>query len=167
MRRANETMSAALAGADLAALPLNERVALGLRSRLAVFAPYGSGWAAAMALGAAPRALPETLRLLAIAADEIWWAAGDRSTDASWYSRRALLMALSAAAEAHMLTDASPGRAETDAFVARRLDELALASARARDGAAVAAAAGAGAAAVAAAACDLLSSIARGGGAGR
>jgi ubiquinone biosynthesis protein COQ9 len=159
MRRANETMAAALASADLAALPLNERVALGVRARLAVFAPHRTTWASAMALGAAPTALPETLRLLAIAADEIWWAAGDRSTDASWYSRRVLLMALSAAAETFMLTDRSPDCADTDAFVARRLEELETLGAKVKDGASVVAAAGTGVGAVATAVCEVLRGV--------
>jgi hypothetical protein len=87
--------------------------------------------------------------LLAAAADDAWHAAGDRSVDASWYSRRALLMGVSAAAELFMLTDHSPGHADTWAFVERRLEELSSLSARGAEGAAVAAAAGAGAGAVA------------------
>jgi ubiquinone biosynthesis protein COQ9 len=157
MQRANEAMSDALASADLAALPLNARIALGVRVRLAAFAPYRATWASAMALGAAPHALPETLRLLGIAADEIWWAAGDRSTDASWYSRRLLLMSLSAAAETFMLTDRTADCADTDAFVAHRLEELEVVGARVKEGAAVISAAGTGVGVIATAVCELLS----------
>jgi ubiquinone biosynthesis protein COQ9 len=149
MREAQAAQNAALAAADLGALPVNARIALAVRARLTVFAAHQGAWASAMALGAAPAALPTTLALLAAAADDAWHAAGDRSVDASWYSRRALLMGVSAAAELFMLTDHSPGHADTWAFVERRLEELSSLSARGAEGAAVAAAAGAGAGAVA------------------
>jgi ubiquinone biosynthesis protein COQ9 len=149
MRRATEDMSAALASTDLAREPVDSRIALGVNTRLASFAPYRRTWAGAMALGASPLALPETLRLLAVASDEIWWAAGDRSTDASWYSRRVLLMGLSAVAETFMLTDETQDLADTKAFVARRLEELGTASAATRDGASIAIAAVTGASAAA------------------
>ena len=149
MRRATEDMSSTLASTDLASEPVDSRIALGVNTRLAYFAPYRRTWAGAMALGASPLALPETLRLLAVASDEIWWAAGDRSTDASWYSRRVLLMGLSAVAETFMLTDETPGLTDTKAFVARRLEELGAASAATRDGASIAIAAVTGASAAA------------------
>jgi hypothetical protein len=47
----------------------------------------------------------------AAAVDDAWYMAGDRSVDLGWYSRRALLMGVSAATEVFMLTDAAPGRA--------------------------------------------------------
>ena len=149
MREAQRAQNAALAAADLAALPVNARIALAVRARLGCFAGYGSAWAGAMALGSAPAALPTTLALLASAADDAWWAAGDRSVDSSWYTRRALLMGVSAATEAFMLTDHSPGQADTWAFLERRLEELSALSARGAEGAALAGAAGAGVAAVA------------------
>lgn len=46
----------------------------------------------AMALGAQPQHLPSTLGRLGAAADELWYRAGDVSTDLHWYSRRALLV---------------------------------------------------------------------------
>ena len=156
MRHASDDMSVTLSNTDLASLSVDERIALGVSTRLASFAPYRRTWASAMALGASPLALPETLRLLAVASDEIWWAAGDRSTDASWYSRRVLLMGLSAASETFMLTDETPNLADTKAFISRRLEELCTASAATRDGMSIAFAAATGASAAAAAIFDVL-----------
>jgi len=155
MRGAQRRMNDALAHADLAPLSVNERVALAVRARLSVFAPFGAGWASAMALGASPPALPTTLSLLAAAVDDAWWAAGDRSVDLSWYTRRALLMGVSAAAEVFMLTDASPGKEDTWAFLEARLAGVRAAARGAEEAARVAAAAGAGAAAAAGAAFDV------------
>ncbi len=148
MRVAHQDMNEVLSTTDLGPLPVNERVMLGVRTRLAHFGAYGGGWAQAMALGAAPSALPTTLSLLASASDDVWWAAGDRSVDLSWYSRRALLMGVFAATEVFMLTDHSPGKADTWAFLARRCEEVQRASTRAQEGGEVVMAAGAGAASV-------------------
>jgi len=86
-----------------------------------------------MALGAAPTALPTTVSLLASAADDLWWAAGDRSVDLSWYTRRALLMGISATTEVYMLTDHSPGHRETWAFLERSLEEVRSGCAKVED----------------------------------
>ncbi len=41
--------------------------------------------------------------------DDIWHAAGDRSSDMDWYTKRALLGAVYTTAELYMLTDFTPG----------------------------------------------------------
>lgn len=48
----------------------------------------------AMALGALPQNALSTAQHLGVMADEIWYLAGDRSTDLQWYSRRGLLIGL-------------------------------------------------------------------------
>ena len=53
-----------------------------------------------MALGLEPSNLPRTLQLLAVLSDELWYHAGDTSTDTRWYSRRAGLLALYSSAGA-------------------------------------------------------------------
>lgn len=121
MRKANLHMSETLEGTDLASLSVNDRVKAGVQARLSFFAPYTKTWAQAMALGLQPAALPETLNLLAIGSDEVWYWAGDRSTDLNWYTRRVLLMGVMAATETAMLSDKSAGHAETWEFLDRRL----------------------------------------------
>jgi len=168
MRRANAAMSLAMqadaADEDAAQLPANERLFRGLRARLLHVAPLARSWPQAMALGARPDALPETLRLIAVMADECWFLAGDRSASLHWYSRRAVLAAVFVAAEAHMLTDRSPGLEDTWAFLRRRIEDATALGRAADDAGGALAAAGAGAAAVAEAAAELLH--ARGGGGG-
>jgi ubiquinone biosynthesis protein COQ9 len=81
----------------------------------------------ALAIMAQPSYVPASLRELAQLADEILFLAGDASVDPSWYTKRASLSAIYAAAELFQTTDTSPGFRETRAFLRRRLDEAARA----------------------------------------
>lgn len=47
-----------------------------------------------MAVKAFPLNIPSALENLALLVDDIWYYAGDRSTDFNWYTKRALLAAL-------------------------------------------------------------------------
>lgn len=122
---ANERMSEQLSQANLENMPVNDRIALGVRYRLQQFLPYQSTWAQAMALGCAPTAFQGTFERLLIAADEIWYLAGDASTSTSWYSRRLMLSTVMASTEVYMITDTSPGHRDTWEFLDRRLKDAA------------------------------------------
>jgi len=88
--------------------------------------PKGS-WAEAMALGLLPANIPTTAKKVAIAADEICFLAGDRSSEPGlWYGRRAAVASLCVTSEFFMLTDSSPDLSDTRAFVKRRVNELKL-----------------------------------------
>jgi ubiquinone biosynthesis protein COQ9 len=60
-------------------------------------------------------------RTLARTVDAIWLAAGDRSTDSSWYSKRALLAGVYASTLLYWFRDDSEADAATFAFLDRRL----------------------------------------------
>ena len=62
------------------------------------------------------------LKALARTADAIWRAAGDRSTDFNWYTKRALVSAVYMATVAYWLSDRSDGYADTWSFLDRRID---------------------------------------------
>ena len=47
-----------------------------------------------MALKAFPANTPSALQTLALMVDDMWYWAGDRSTDFSWYTKRALLTSI-------------------------------------------------------------------------
>ncbi len=81
----------------------------------------------ALAIMAQPSYVPASLKELAQLADEILYLAGDVSVDPSWYTKRASLSAIYAAAELFQTSDTSPERRETRAFLRRRLDEAAQA----------------------------------------
>ena len=48
----------------------------------------------AMAVKALPPNIPSVLETLALMVDDIWYMAGDKSTDINWYTKRALLASL-------------------------------------------------------------------------
>ena len=56
--------------------------------------------------------------------DAIWHAAGDRSADFSWYTKRAILTAIYSATILYWLRDMSEDDADTLAFLDRRLAGL-------------------------------------------
>ncbi|TMW56493.1 hypothetical protein Poli38472_006503 [Pythium oligandrum] len=107
----------------LQAMSVTDRLKFGVRTRLQLLAPVISTWPQAMALGALPQHAPSTMQKLATLSDEIWYFAGDKSTDASWYTKRALLTGIYASTELFMLTDESLNFEETWRFLDRRVEE--------------------------------------------
>lgn len=108
----------------LAATPLEgrfrDRVAQAVWQRLELSDPE------LVRAGAATLALPQNAALAAQlvweTADVIWTALGDRSQDVNWYSKRATLTAVISATVLFWLGDESEGRADTRAFIDRRID---------------------------------------------
>lgn len=70
-----------------------------------------------------PSYLPASLKELALLSDEIWFLAGDRAVDPSWYSKRASLSMIYSSAELLMTDDKCPEFAQTRDFLHRRLAE--------------------------------------------
>ena len=71
-------------------------------------------------------ALPRNARAAAACTgrtvDTIWHAAGDRSADFSWYTKRAILTAVYTATVLYWLRDTSEDNAATLAFLDRRIE---------------------------------------------
>jgi ubiquinone biosynthesis protein COQ9 len=81
-----------------------------------------------------------------VMADELWYHAGDQSSDASWYTRRGLLLGVYVSTELCMLSDDSEGFADTWEFLHRRVMDVSQLGERAGTARDVAAAFGSGAA---------------------
>lgn len=81
-------------------------------------------WQQGLGLMSLAENIPDSLKELAKLSDEIWFLAGDVSVDASWYTKRASLSAVYAAAEMFQTTDQSTEFRDTEAFLDRRLEEL-------------------------------------------
>jgi ubiquinone biosynthesis protein COQ9 len=103
---------------------LSRRVALALRLRFEVLLPWREAVRRALSVLAMPQNAPLGMRLLYDTVDQIWWGVGDSSTDFSFYTKRASLAAIQAAATLYWLDDRSPGCTETWAFNERRLADL-------------------------------------------
>jgi ubiquinone biosynthesis protein COQ9 len=104
-------------------MKVRERIAAGVRARLAVLAPHREAARRALAVLAQPQNAALGLKLVYRTVDAIWYAAGDTATDYNFYTKRALLAAVYGATMLYWLEDRSPDGAETEAFLARRLGE--------------------------------------------
>jgi ubiquinone biosynthesis protein COQ9 len=118
---ADRRMEAAAAEAGVATLRLSQRVRAIVALRLRQNAQHREAVRRALALLALPRHARAAARTLARSVDAIWHAAGDRSADLSWYSKRATLAVVYAATLLFWLRDTSEDDVESLAFLDRRL----------------------------------------------
>lgn len=122
---ANRDMEAAAAAEDMTGLRTPGRIRRAVELRLAASAPHKRALRRAVALLSLPWNAGVALRTTAQTASAIWYAAGDGSTDFSWYTRRATLGAIYAATLAYWLRDDDPDTSDAMAFFDRRLADLA------------------------------------------
>lgn len=120
-RWADRSMLAALAEKGLETMKMHERISLAVRTRLSLLEPHREAVRRALALLALPQHLALGLRLLYDTVDAVWYAAGDTATDFTYFTKRGLLAGVLAATTLYWLDDRSPGGAETEAFLERRL----------------------------------------------
>ena len=106
-------------------LHVSDRIALAIATRLEIIAPWREAVRRALSVLAWPRLAPLGSRLLYETVDGIWYAAGDRATDFSFYTKRVTLAAIYAATLLYWLEDRSPDFSDTRAFLERRLSEVA------------------------------------------
>lgn len=124
VREADRKMLEGLAGHDLTALKVRERVALAVRLRLEAETGNREAIRKALTAMALPHRAPAALGQLHRTVDAIWYAIGDTSTDFSWYTKRALLAGVYSATLLFWLDDRSAGQESTWAFLARRIDNI-------------------------------------------
>jgi ubiquinone biosynthesis protein COQ9 len=117
---ADRRMEAEAARLDLSDKRLHERVRAVISLRLTQNRPYKEAIRRAVALLALPSNAALAARCTARTIDAIWHAAGDRATDFSWYTKRAILTAVYAATLLYWLRDTDDEEA-TLAFLDRRL----------------------------------------------
>jgi len=99
-----------------------------IQERLKMIIPFIDSWPQALSLIASPSMASEVLEQGANMIDEIWYHAGDMSSDMSWYSKRAAVAALHVSSELFMLQDKSPHFEDTWDFLHRRMKDLEAAS---------------------------------------
>jgi len=122
--RADEAMLAEMAGHDLDAMKVRDRIALGVRVRLAANAADKEAIRRALRLLALPQNAPTATRLLYRTVDTIWHMAGDTATDWNFYSKRALLAGVYSSTLLHWLNDRSEGDSASWDFLERRLSDV-------------------------------------------
>lgn len=119
---ADARIARAVEKSDLSGLRFRDRVAAAVMARLETQAGARDATRHALAYLALPGQALLAARLLWNTSDALWRAVGDRSTDFSYYSKRATLAAVYAATLLIWLDDTSDGLAATRAFLDRRIE---------------------------------------------
>lgn len=119
--RVDADMAAALPAEMLAGLPVRERIARLVWFRLAAWRGAEEALRRAQAIMALPGNVAASLKLGWHSADVMWRLAGDRATDYNHYTKRATLAAVYAACLAAYVSDTSEDKADTRAFLDRRI----------------------------------------------
>jgi ubiquinone biosynthesis protein COQ9 len=119
-----EMVRALQSRADLAAMKIREKVALAVRLRLEANAAHREAIRQALSFLALPTNAPLGAKCLYRTVDAIWYAVGDRSTDFSFYTRRALLAGVYGSTVLYWLNDKSDGFADTWSFLDRRIADV-------------------------------------------
>ena len=117
-------MEQALPAAELAALPIRERIRRLVLFRLDAMRGHEESLRRAMAVMAMPHHAAASLRLGWGSADAMWRLAGDTATDYNHYTKRAILAGVYAATLAVFVDDHSEAKAETAAFLDRRIEGI-------------------------------------------
>ncbi|MCP5433430.1 MAG: COQ9 family protein [Alphaproteobacteria bacterium] len=123
-RQADEAAAARLAGADLARLRIRERVAAAVRARIEVLAPHKDAARLAARTLSLPFHAPLAAECVWRTVDMLWRAAGDRSTDFNYYTKRAILSAVYGTTLLRWFEDGSEGCEESWAFLAARIENV-------------------------------------------
>lgn len=123
-RMADRDMMAALAEKDLDGMRIRDRIATAVMTRLEGNADHREAIRRALAVLARPSNAALALQLLYRTVDDMWYAAGDRSTDWNFYSKRMLLSGVYSSTLMVWLNDESEDFAETRAFLDRRIENV-------------------------------------------
>ncbi len=118
---ADREMEAAMAAMDVPAMKVRERIRVAVSTRLEQAEPHREAVRRAAAILSQPQNAGRAAKTLWRTVDSIWRAAGDTSTDYNFYTKRAILSAVYSATLLYWLNDTSEDRADTHAFLDRRI----------------------------------------------
>ena len=115
-------MAAALPPETLAAMKIRERIRALVQFRLDAVVGQEEALRRALAIMAMPQNAATALRTGWHSADVMWRLAGDTATDYNHYTKRTILAGIYGATLAVFIDDDSEGKADTAAFLERRID---------------------------------------------
>lgn len=115
-------MAEALPQEKLSQMKIRERIRSLVAFRIEAVAGQEESLRRALAVMAMPQNAPRALKLGWHSADAMWRLAGDTAIDYNHYTKRAILGSIYAATLAVFVDDESEGKAETHAFLDRRID---------------------------------------------
>jgi ubiquinone biosynthesis protein COQ9 len=115
-------IQARMGGAD--ALRVRDRIALAARARIEALGPHREAARRATAFLAQPQNAPLAAKLIFASVDAMWRAAGDKTSDFNYYTKRALLAGVYGSTLLHWLSDSSDGHGDTWAFLDARIEDV-------------------------------------------
>jgi ubiquinone biosynthesis protein COQ9 len=118
---ADEQMVQAYAAADTAGMRFRERITFLVRARIEAVAAHREAVRRALTHVTRPSKARRGIHGLYATVDAMWYAAGDQSTDFSFYTKRATLAGVYGATLLFWLDDRSDDAVETWAFLDRRI----------------------------------------------
>jgi len=118
----DSAMAAQWPAQRLATLKIRERIRTLVAFRLDAVAHIDEAVRRALAVMAQPHHAPRALKLGWRSADIMWRLAGDTATDYNHYTKRAILAGIYSATLAVFVNDDSEDKADTHAFLDRRID---------------------------------------------
>ena len=108
-----------------ASMPVHTKIRTLILIRLKQAAPHKEVVRRTLAILARPQYVKLAAKMLYDTVDTMWRAVGDTSTDYNFYTKRASLSAVYSATLLAFLSDNSAGMAKTEAFLDRRLADIA------------------------------------------
>lgn len=123
-RRGDAEMVARLAGDDLDAMKIREKITHAVRVRLELMEDRKEAVRRGTTLFALPMHAADGARALWETADAIWTAIGDSSDDINWYTKRMTLSGVYSATVLFWLGDTSEGHMATWGFLDRRIGDV-------------------------------------------
>ncbi len=121
----NEAMQERIAAKrNFAGLHVREKVTFAVRARLEAIEPYREPMHRLLTWSLLPRNIRKSTNYLWQAADTVWIAAGDTSTDYNRYTKRLLLIAVMKSTLSFWLNDTSVDYSATWAFLDRRINDV-------------------------------------------
>jgi len=120
----DKMVEADLAELDLTKMRIRDKVTAGVLARLRAIGNHEEAARRAISRTALPDGLMQGPKVLWAAADTIWRAIGDTSTDINYYSKRTILSAVISTSLASWLSDAEPEKTKAGAFLDARIENV-------------------------------------------
>ena len=121
---ADQRMVERMVASDIEALPIRDRIRLGVRARIEAVVPYREAVRQGLAHFTFPTNAPSGLKTLYRTVDAMWYAAGDRTADFGFYTKRGLLAGVFSSTLVFWLDDGSEDTEATWSFLDRRIEDV-------------------------------------------
>ena len=118
----DQRMAQELPPERLATMPIRERIRSLVQFRLDAVKGQEEALRRAVAIQAMPQNVVRAVKFGWNSADVMWRLAGDKATDYNYYTKRTILAGIYGATLAVFIEDESPDKAETRAFLDRRIE---------------------------------------------